>query len=90
MQSQQERPPLRRLDEPDHRPLGNPKSVIVTLVITMVVAGQDVERQMPMTSIEQCEIEAHRTMEEMTGTRHADAKISEIGVGCVVKLGNPL
>ena len=62
--------------------------MFITLVITMVVAGRDVERHQTMTSLEQCWVEARKTMDEMRH-HHPDAKITKIGIGCVVDDGDP-
>jgi hypothetical protein len=61
---------------------------IITLVITMVVGGHDVERHQPMSSMKQCWIEARKTMAEMQFS-HDNAKITKIGIGCVVDGGDP-
>jgi hypothetical protein len=61
---------------------------IITLVITMIVGGQDIERHQPMASIEQCWHEAQMVMDEMMH-HHLDAKVTKIGIGCVVDAGDP-
>ena len=63
-------------------------AMIITLVITMVVGGHDVERHQPMASVEQCWVEAAKVMDEMR-FRHVGAGISKIGIGCVVSEGEP-
>ena len=65
--------------------------MIITLVITMVVGGHDVERHQPMASIEECWHEARMIMDEMrTQHDHDGANITKIGIGCVMDAGDPV
>lgn len=64
--------------------------MFITLVITMVVGGHDVERHQPMSSVDQCWVEAQKIMDEMRSNHNHDgAKISKIGIGCVIDDGDP-
>ena len=62
---------------------------IITLVITMIVDGRDYERHQPMSSIEQCWVEAKATMENIRTAEHQDISIRNVGVGCVIDAGDP-
>jgi hypothetical protein len=62
----------------------------VALDITMLVAGQPFERREPMLDIETCWREARVRMEAMRGKVHDGAKITRIGIGCVIDTGAPV
>jgi hypothetical protein len=64
-------------------------ALIVTLVITMMVDGQDFERHERMESLSACWEAAQRTMEDIRSAEHADIVIRNVGVGCVVDPGDP-
>ena len=64
-------------------------SVIVTLVVTMIVDGQDFERHERMESIPACWEAAKRTMEDIRSAEHRDISIRNVGVGCVIDSGDP-
>lgn len=64
-------------------------TTIVTLVITMLVDGQDFERHERMESIPACWEAAQRTMEDIRSAQHSDIVIRNVGVGCVIDSGDP-
>jgi hypothetical protein len=66
-----------------------PESAVVMLVVTMVVGGHDIERQERVKSMSECWERAQATMQEMR-TQHSEVKITRIGIGCVIDLGNPI
>jgi hypothetical protein len=67
-------------------------TLIVMLVLTLIIGGQQYERDVPMGSIEQCQSEATRVVNEAANVRVATTTdAAEIGAGCVIKInpGNP-
>jgi hypothetical protein len=60
--------------------------MIVTLVITMVIAGHDVERHEKIASLPECWDRARAVMEHIR--EHVD--VTQVGVGCVVDAGQNL
>lgn len=64
-------------------------ALIVTLVITMMVDGQDFRRNERMESIAACWERAQRTMDDIRSSEHRGITIRNIGVGCVVDAGDP-
>lgn len=62
---------------------------VVTLVITMIVDGQDFQRHEPMISIDACWVRARETMENIRTAEHKDIDIRMVGVGCVIDSGDP-
>lgn len=64
-------------------------AVVITLVITMIVDGQDFQRHESMASIEACWVRARETMEDIRTSEHKDIDIRFVGVGCVIDSGDP-
>jgi hypothetical protein len=64
-------------------------SVVIMLVITMMTAGQQYERTIPMSSIAECLSQAAEVLNE-AAKAHVEiaTDAAEIGAGCVVKI-NP-
>jgi hypothetical protein len=60
--------------------------VIVTLVITMVLAGHDVERHERIESLNECWDRAKAVMEHI----RENVDVTKVGVGCVVETGENL
>jgi hypothetical protein len=70
----------------------NEPDLIVMLVLTLIIGGQQYERDVPMDSIDQCQSEATRVINEAANVRVATTTdAAEIGAGCVIKInsGNP-
>jgi len=63
-------------------------TLIVTLVLTLMIGGQQYERNMPMDSVAQCSSEATRALNEAARVRVENGDAAEIGAGCVMNL-NP-
>ena len=67
-------------------------TIVVTLVLTMMTAGQQYERNMPMDSMGQCLSEATRVRNEAAkGPVETSKDAAEIGAGCVITVdpGHP-
>jgi hypothetical protein len=67
-------------------------TIVVTLVLTMMTAGQQYERNMPMDSMGQCLSEATRVLNEAAkGPVETSKHAAEIGAGCVITIdpGHP-
>ncbi len=64
-------------------------AVIVTLIITMTVAGHDIERHENIKSLSECWDRAKETMEEIRKQHSETVPIKKIGIGCVIDMGNP-
>jgi hypothetical protein len=66
-------------------------TLIVTLVLTLMIGGQQYERNMPMDSVTQCLSEATRVLNEAARVHVENGDTAEIGAGCVINLnpGNP-
>jgi hypothetical protein len=67
-------------------------TIVVTLVLTMMTAGQQYERNMPMDSMGQCLSEATRVLNEAAkGPVETSKDAAEIGAGCVITIdpGHP-
>jgi hypothetical protein len=67
-------------------------TLIVMLVLILIIGGQQYERDAPMDSIDQCQSEATRVINEAANVRVATTTdAAEIGAGCVIKInsGNP-
>jgi hypothetical protein len=64
-------------------------SVVIMLVVTMMTAGQQYERTIPMSSIAECLSQAAEVLTEAAKV-HVElaTDAAEIGAGCVVKI-NP-
>jgi hypothetical protein len=70
----------------------NEPDLIVMLVLTLIIGGQQYERDVSMDSIDQCQSEATRVINEAANVRVATTTdAAEIGAGCVIKInsGNP-
>ena len=70
----------------------NEPDLIVMPVLTLIIGGQQYGRDVPMGSIEQCQSEATRVVNEAANIRVATTTdAAEIGAGCVIKInpGNP-
>ncbi len=63
---------------------------LITLVVTMVIAGHDAGRHEKMASRDACWTEARRVMEELLKPADDRPAITMIGIGCVVEKGEPL
>jgi hypothetical protein len=66
-------------------------TLIVTLVLTLMIGGQQFERNMPMDSVTQCLSEATRVLDEAARVHVGNGDTAEIGAGCVINFnpGNP-
>jgi hypothetical protein len=62
---------------------------LVILVITLTIGGHDIERQERVKSLSECWDRAKATMEEIRSNHTDDVKITRIGIGCSIDLGNP-
>jgi hypothetical protein len=64
--------------------------LIVTLVLTLMIGGQQYERNMPMESVTECLSQAARVLNEAARI-HEKGETAEIGAGCVIDRnpGNP-
>jgi hypothetical protein len=60
--------------------------LIVTLVLTLMIGGQQYERNMPMDSGTECLSQVARVLNEAARV-HQKGDTAEIGAGCVI---NPL
>ncbi len=63
---------------------------LITLVVTMVIAGHDAERHEKMSSRDACWVEATRVMEDLLKPAPDRPDITVVGIGCVVEMGKPL
>jgi hypothetical protein len=61
--------------------------LIVTLVLTLMIGGQQYERNMPMDSVNECLSQAARVLNEAARVQEK-GETAEIGAGCVINL-NP-
>jgi hypothetical protein len=61
--------------------------LIVTLVLTLMIGGQQYERNMPMDSVTECLSQAARVLNEAARVQEK-GETAEIGAGCVINL-NP-
>ena len=62
--------------------------MLIYLVITMTLGGQDFERRMVMDDLRLCWENAQQVMQELQD-RHGE-KLTTVGVGCVIeKEGDP-
>jgi hypothetical protein len=62
-------------------------TLIVTLVLTLMIGGQQYERNMPMDSVIECLSQAARVLNEAARVQEK-GETAEIGAGCVINL-NP-
>jgi hypothetical protein len=64
--------------------------LIVSLVLTLMIGGQQYERNMPMDSVPECLSQAARVLNQAAKV-HEKSDTAEIGAGCVINLnpGNP-
>lgn len=62
---------------------------VITLVVTMVVDGRDFERHERLGSLPICWEKAQQTMESIRTSEHHGISITNVGVGCVIEIGDP-
>jgi hypothetical protein len=70
------------------READNERALIVTLVLTLMIGGQQYERNMPTKSVTECLSQAARVLNEAARIHEKD-ETPEIGAGCVIGL-NPV
>ena len=72
----------------DNRERRRGNEMLIYLVITMTLSGQDFERRMVMDDLRLCWENAQQVMQELQD-RHGE-KLTAVGVGCTVeKEGDP-
>jgi len=66
-----------------------PETAAIILVITMTIGSHEIERHELTKSLSECWERAQATMQQIRTQQREDVKITKIGIGCVIDLGNP-
>ena len=66
-----------------------PETSAIILVITMTIGGHDIERYESTKSLSECWERAQATMQQIQAQHYDDIRITKIGIGCVVDMGDP-